>query len=167
MSLFYANTRVQESASSVPSTQQSVGCGTTNIFRSAVEYLGIIPKGNVGNAPEDGCAVDTQSRLMWGDVGTSREKGPKQTFARPWATTPNLGQGSVEAIDANNSVTFGHSTANRKSIQTVTDTQFPVFQPLIQQKESDIPAHNYFVEPFLRGGLSSRLIPKTRVDLSQ
>lgn len=164
MSLFYSNTRLETPPSSVPSTQQALGCGGLGIFGSVAQYIGIVPKGNVGNAPEDGCAVDTQSKLLWGDRDTYREKGPKQTFARPYATTPFLGLGSVEAIDSNNFVSFGHSTANRKSIQSVTDTQFPVFQPLIQQKEADIPAHNYFVEPFLRGGLASRLIPKTRVE---
>ena len=171
MSYFYANTRggYPVPPSPVPDSQQQSGCGGISIFGSAAEYLGIIPKGNLGNAPEGGCAVDIQSKLMWGDEGTSRVKGHQQLLSRPYATSPALGLGSMEDV-ANgnqNKVIFGHSTANRKSIQSVTDTQFPVFEPLIQKKADDIPAANYFVEPFLRGGLASRLQTMQRVDLKQ
>lgn len=168
MSYFNAGTRAgyPEPPSYFPSqSQQQSGCGGMSIFDSAAEYMGIVPKGNLGNAPEGGCAVDTQSSLMWGDANTQRPKGAQQLFPRPWATTPFLAMGSVEDIPAQTKVMFGHSTANRKSVQTVTDKQFPVFEPLLQSKEADIPANNYFVEPFLRGGLASRLIPKERVDL--
>jgi len=168
MSYFNAGTRA---GYPVPPTgfptqsQQQSGCGGMSIFGSAAEYIGIIPKGNMGNAPEEGCAVDTQNLLLWGDPNTQKPKGAQQLFARPWATTPFLAMGSVEDVPEQSKVIFGHSTANRKSIQTVTDKQFPVFQPLLQSKEADIPANNYFVEPFLRGGVASRLIQRQRVDL--
>jgi hypothetical protein len=110
--------------------------------------------------------VDTQSSLMWGDPGTTRVKGPTQLFQRPWATTPFLGGGSPAEVDKQSSVLFGHSTANRKSIQGVADTQFPVFEPLLASRVSDIPENHYFVEPFLRGGLASRGMSQVRVDLS-
>lgn len=166
--MFYANTRTGNTVSPSGVPENSIpqwGCGGANIFSSAAEYVGIVPKGNMGNAPESGCAVGVQTRLMWGDANTQREKGPKQEFARPFATTPFLAMGSVEDIESQSKVIFGHSTANRKSIQTVSDTPFPMFQPLLQMKANDIPANNYFVEPFLRGGLASRLIPKHRVEL--
>ncbi len=168
--MFHVNTRLGSGPAPVdlPSTsQQQSGCGGASIFRSAAEYIGIIPRGNMGNQPEDGCAVDVQSRLMWGDPNTQRPKGQQQLFPRPFATTPFMAMGSVEDVPSQSKVIFGHSTANRKSIQTVTDSQFPVFQPLLQSKADDIPANNYFVEPFLRGGLASRLIPHQRVDLKQ
>lgn len=169
MSYFYANTRGAYASTqpSVPSTQQQSGCGGTSIFQSSAQHVGIVPRGNMGNAPESGCAVDTQTSLLWGLPGTTREKGPQQVFPRPYATTPFMGLGSVEDVPVESNVKFGHSTANRKSIQTVTDTQFPVFEPLIQSKADDIPANNYFVEPFLRGGLASRLITRQRVDVTQ
>lgn len=168
MSYFNASTRVGFPAppTSIPAeSQQPSGCGGRSVFTSAADFVGLVPRGNMGNQPETGCAVDTQSRLLWGDPNTQREKGHQQTFARPWATTPFLGLGSVEDVPQQSKVIFGHSTANRKSIQTVTDTQFPVFEPLLAQKEADIPENNYFVEPFLRGGLASRLLTKQRVDL--
>jgi len=140
-------------------------CGGSSAFQGAAEYAGLIPKGGYGNTP-GGCGIDKQSDLLWGDPATVRYKGPKQLFQRPWATTPFMGGGDPDAVPDESKLIFGHSTANRKSIQTVSDKQFPVFVPLIPEKESDIPDNNYFVEPFLRGGFASRLVPKTRIDLS-
>jgi hypothetical protein len=140
-------------------------CGNSSAWNAAAEFVGLVPKGNYGNSPEGGCAVDTQSKLLWGDPATVRLKGPKQLFQRPFPTTPFLSMGNPEAVGDENKVIFGHSTANRKSIQTVMDKQWPVFQPLIQELKDDIPQSNYFVEPFLRGGFSSRLDAKVRIDL--
>ena len=123
--------------------------------------------GNVGLIPTNGpntIAVGVETDLLKGAPGMARVRGPKQVFPRPYATTPFLGGGTLAGIDDQNKVWFGHSTANRKSINTTTDKQFPVFEPLIQEKKDDISENNYFVEPFLRGGLASRLIPRTRID---
>jgi len=146
---------------------QGMGCGNGWAVSNVAGNPGIIPRGNFGNSPEGGCGIDTQTDLLWGAPGTARTKGPKQVFARPFATTPFLGLGTIEGIEDQSKVMFGHSTANRKSIQTVTDKQFPVFEPLIAEKAADIPENNYFVEPFLRGGQASRLIPRVRVDLTK
>lgn len=142
-------------------------CGNQSAWEAAAQYVGLIPRGNFGNSPEGGCAIDTQSDLLFGDPATVRFKGPKQLFQRPFPTTPFLGMGTIEGIPDQSKVMFGHSTANRKSIGTVTDKQFPVFEPLIPEREADIPDNNYFVEPFLRGGMASRLIPRNRVDLTK
>jgi hypothetical protein len=170
---FYAPTRQGEAARDPQSLHGEVqqkyepsSCGNSWAVENAAGNPGLIPKGNFGNSPEGGCAIDLQSDLLFGAPGTSRQRGPKQVFPRPFATTPFLGLGTIEGIEDQNKIVFGHSTANRKSIQTVTDKQFPVFEPLIPEKEADIPENNYFVEPFLRGGLASRLIPRTRVDLT-
>jgi hypothetical protein len=142
-------------------------CGNSSAWHAAAEYVGLVPRGNFGNSPEGGCAIDKQSELLFGDPASVRMRGPKQLFARPFPTTPFLGMGTIEGIPDQTRVMFGHSTANRKSIQTVTDKQFPVFEPLIQEREDDIPGNNYFVEPFLRGGYSTRLVPKVRIDLKK
>jgi hypothetical protein len=170
----YANSRQGEAARDVAINEantarlkaaQPSGCG--NDWAVAASIPGMIPMGNFGNSPEGGCAIDLQSQLLFGDPATARFKGPKQLFQRPFATTPNLALGTIDHIDDQSRVMFGHSTANRKSIQTVTDKQFPVFEPLIEEKAADIPDNNYFVEPFLRGGYSARLVPRTRVDLTK
>lgn len=176
--MFYANSRQGEAArdsdtreaakmnSQVKSMMPSM-CGGSSDFAAGAEHPGLVSKGGYGNSAAGGCNIDTQSDLIWGAPGTARSKGPKQVFARPFATTPFLGLGNLDGIEDQNKVVFGHSTANRKSIQTVTDKQFPVFQPLLAEKESDIAENNYFVEPFLRGGQASRLIPRQRVDLTK
>ena len=169
--LFYSNSRQGEAARDVArissdnmsfQTHMPGSCGNQNWSADAP---GMIPKGNFGNSPEGGCGIELQSDLLFGAPGTARLKGPKQIFPRPFATTPFLGIGNIEGIEDQSRVMFGHSTANRKSIQTVTDKQFPVFEPLLPEKEADIAENNYFVEPFLRGGLAARMIPHNRVDL--
>ena len=170
---FYQPTRQGEAARDMQhvhrgmSHQTQSGCGNGWAVSESSGNPGMIPRGNFGNSPEGGCAIDLQSDLLWGAPGTARTKGPKQVFARPFATTPFLGLGNIDGIEDQSKVMFGHSTANRKSIQTVTDKQFPVFEPLIPEKQADIAENNYFVEPFLRGGLSARLVPKVRVDLTK
>lgn len=168
---FYSNSRQGEAARDVARVSndnaefQSHTRGSCGNIGFSADAPGMIPQGNFGNSPEGGCGIDLQSELLFGDPGTVRMKGPKQIFPRPFATTPFLGLGSIEGIPDQNKVVFGHSTANRKSIQTVTDKQFPVFEPLLPEKEADIAENNYFVEPFLRGGLAARLVPHNRVDL--
>jgi len=175
---FYANSRQGEAARDIQGHNEQAkantqglfswlgqgGCGNDSGVRTAAEHPGLVPQAGYGNSP-GGCGIETQSELLFGAPGTARTKGPKQVFARPFATTPNLALGTIEYIDDQSRVIFGHSTANRKSIQTVTDKPFPVFEPLIPEKAADIPENNYFVEPFLRGGLSARLVPHNRVDL--
>lgn len=172
MDMFFRNTRPPNESKMVgdrnpylPNTPG--GCGNGWATSNATTSVGLVPfGGNMGGSmAADGCSVDTNSTLLWGDPNTSRMKGPKQTFARPFATTPFMGGGDPNAVDTETHVQFGHSTANRKSIQTVSDKPFPVFEPLIRERVDDIPENNYFIEPFLRGGLASRLVPKTRVEL--
>jgi hypothetical protein len=174
--LFYSNTRQGEAARDVArheSENSEVtnaspgGCGNGWAVGAAANAAGLIPKGNFGNSPEGGCGIDLQSDLLWGVPGTARTKGRHQLFARPFATTPDMGHGNPDGVDDESKVIFGHSTANRKSIQTVTDKQFPVFAPLLPEKEADIAENNYFVEPFLRGGLAARLVPHKRIDLTK
>jgi len=140
-------------------------CGNGSATKFAGEFVGLTPRGNFGSSPEGGCAIDLQTDMRNGDPSTVRLRGPKQLFQRPWATTPFMGGGDPDAVKDENRVKFGYSTPNLKSIQTIMDNQFPVFVPLIPEKQADIPESNYFVEPFLRGGFSSRLVPKVRVDL--
>lgn len=161
---FYASTRQGEAPRDLRPQETS--------FFGKIFGFGSKTEDNPGMVPQlgyssTGSNIDTQSDLLWGAPGTARTKGGKQLFSRPFATTPNLGMGSVENIPDQSKVIFGHSTANRKSIQTVTDKQFPVFEPLLPEKEADIAENNYFVEPFLRGGLSSRMIPRIRVDVTK
>jgi hypothetical protein len=174
--MFYSNSRQGVAARDEPKhnydnaaflSQKQGGCGNAWALEAAASAPGLIPRGNFGNSPEGGCGIDTQTDLLWGSPGTARHKGPKQIFPRPFATTPFLGLGTIEGIEDQNRVVFGHSTANRKSIQTVTDKQFPVFEPLIQEKVDDIVNDNYFIEPFLRGGQASRLANPVRVDLTK
>jgi hypothetical protein len=169
---FFENTRQGEAARDpdmrrghpiTPGTPS--GCGNGWATQSVAGNPGLIGRGNYGNSPEGGCGIDIQTELLFGLPGTSRQPGPKQSFARPWATTPNLGKGSVEDIPDENKVKFGHSTANRKSIQTVTDKQFPVFAPLIPELLSDFSEYSQKLWTFHPGGTPG-YDKARRVDLS-
>lgn len=169
---FYENTRQSEAArdpankfTAVSPTFQTGTCGNSWAVENVAGNPGMIPRGNFGNSPEGGCAIDTQSDLLFGAPGTARQKGPKQVFPRPWATTPFLGLGNLEGIEEQNKVVYGHSTANRKSIQTVTDKQFPVFWPLIPELADDFAEYSQNVATSGRG-YPSNLDKKNRVDLS-
>jgi hypothetical protein len=140
-------------------------CDNSEIFNGPAASPGLVPKGNYGNTP-GGCAIDTQSSLLFGTPGTSRVKGAKQIFQRPFATTPNLGQGSLDGYDTESSLLHGYATANRKSINTVTDKQFPYFAPLLSEKIDDYSEYKHAVGPFDRGGIPTRTSNKTRVKLS-
>lgn len=162
---FYAATRQGEAPRDLKPEQPSFFNRLFG-YETVENSAGMVAQKGYGNN-KDGSTIDTQTDLLWGAPDTARVKGVKQLFPRPFATTPNLSLGSIENIPDQSKVIFGHSTANRKSIQTVTDKQFPVFEPLLPEKEADIAENNYFVEPFLRGGLSSRLIPRIRVDVTK
>ena len=173
---FFENTRQGEAARDPdrrhdtpvqPGTPQ--GCGNGWAVSEMAGNPGMIGRGNFGNSPEGGCGIDTSTELLFGTPGTQRVKGPKQVFPRPWATTPFLGMGSIEGIPDQNKVVYGHSTANRKSIQTVTDKQFPVFWPLLPELASDFVEYSQNVTSFLPGqgrGYATTLEKKNRVDLT-
>jgi hypothetical protein len=173
---FFENTRQGDAARDVGGRRDTpvghatqTGCGNNWAVQNVASNPGMIPKGNFGNSPEGGCGIDTSNDLLFGAPGTARQKGPKQVFARPWATTPFLGLGTIEGIDDQNKVVYGHSTANRKSIQTVTDKQFPVFAPLLPELESDYTEYSQNVASFLPGkgrGYATTLEKKNRVDLT-
>jgi hypothetical protein len=166
---FYDNTRrenkYQQPLSDKPSNL-GYSCDKSEIFNGVASNPGLVPKGSYGNTPGD-CAIDKQSELLFGMPGTSRVKGTKQIFQRPFATTPNLGRGSLDGTDTETHLLHGHATANRKSINTVTDKQFPVFEPLMDEKQEDFTEYTHAVGPFDRGGVPTRMSNKTRVKLSK
>jgi len=171
---FYENSRQGHAARDVDGRRGApvghatqTGCGNNWAVQNVAANPGMIGRGNYGNSPEGGCGIDTQTSLLFGAPGTARQPGPKQLFARPWATTPFLGLGTIEGIDDQNKVVYGHSTANRKSIQTVTDKQFPVFAPLLPELLDDYSEYSQNVASFLPGrGYPATLDKKNRVDLT-
>lgn len=173
---FFENTRQGEAARD-PDMRRGepvghatqTGCGNNWALQNVAPNPGMIPRGNFGTSPEGGCAADISNDLHFGAPGTARLRGPKQLFARPWATTPFLGLGTIEGIEDQNKVVYGHSTANRKSIATVTDKQFPVFAPLLPEVQDDYSEYSQNVASFLPGrgrGYATTLEKKTRVDLN-
>jgi len=128
----------------------------------ASQFVTMNYTGNYGNTAAGGCDADLYSRLMLGDEGTQRVKGHQQLFARPWATTPNLGGGpSAAAKDTESRLIQSMPVRTPKECSTVTDkffsTQFDPQLPSVQQEMKDV---NNFVQTWARGGDPTRIVYK-------
>jgi hypothetical protein len=121
--------------------------------------------GNYGNTAAGGCDVDLYSRLALGDPGTQRLKGHQQTFARPWATTPNMGGGpSASNKDIESRLIQSAPIRTRKECSTVSDKFFPQqFDPLLQSVRDDMKEASSFVQSWARGGEPTRLVRQKAV----
>ena len=121
--------------------------------------------GNFGNTAAGGCDVDLYSRMLIGDPNTQRPKGHQQTFARPWATTPNMLGGAPQSDkDTESRLIHSIPIRSRKDVSTVTDKTFTnQWDPLIPDLRAEIKDVNNWVESaWVRGGDPSRLVRNTR-----
>lgn len=133
----------------------------------ASQYLTMNFTGNFGNTAAGGCDVDLYSRLMLGDPNTQRAKGPQQTFARPWASTPFMaGAGApVEDKDVESQLMQSMPVRTRKECSTVSDKFFSnQFDPLIPTVRDEIKnVDNWVHSDWTRGGDPTRLIRQKAV----
>lgn len=155
-----ANTNGQSRMAS----QIDSGCsGSMNPASAAAQSIGLIPTAGYGMAG-GGCTVDTNTELKWGMEGAMRVKGPKQLWARPFSTTPNLGGGAPGEVDAESTLIQSASIRNRKETNTISDKTIPhYFAPLIEDRAEEIKDSDNWVEPWVRGGDNTRLIQMKRV----
>ncbi len=95
--------------------------------------------------------------------GAHREKGPKQMWARPFATTPFLGGGEPTAVDDESGLIRAAPPRGRKENTTIMDRAIPnYYQPLLSSKASAYTDVNHWVEQWTRGGDSTRLVQTKR-----
>lgn len=142
----------------------SAGCSDTlNPASAMADQPGMIAIGGYGQ-PGGGCKVDENTELRWGIEGAHRQKGPKQIWARPFATTPNLAGGEPMAVDDESGLLRSAPPRNRKENSTIMDKMIPNFyQPLIAYKMNDYKNVNHWVEQWTRGGDATRLVQQNRV----
>jgi hypothetical protein len=173
---FFAPTRIkadsyQEDTSAFASknalTRQTLslnaGCSDTlNPAAAVADQPGLIARGGFGSP--GGCKIDENTELRWGIEGAHRQKGPKQLWARPFATTPFMGGGEPQAVDSESGLIHSAPPRNRKEASTIMDKAIPNFyQPLLMSKSSAYKDVNHWVEQWTRGGDATRLIPQKRV----
>ena len=178
MDWFFAPTRIktdsyQEDVDAIKSknvlTRQtlslSAGCSDTlNPASAMADQPGMIAKGGFGQ-PGMGCKVDQNTDLLWGMEGAHRQKGPKQLWARPFATTPYLGGGEPQAVDDESGLIRSAPPRSRKEASTIMDKTIPnFFQPLIGVKSSEFSNPSNWVESWTRGGDATRLVQTKRID---
>jgi hypothetical protein len=140
------------------------GCSDTlNPAAAMADQPGMIATGGYGQ-PGTGCKVDENTELRWGTPGAWRQKGPKQLWARPFATTPNLGGGEPQAVEDETSLIFSAPPRNRKEASTIMDKAIPnYYQPLLDIKKSEYSNTSNWVEGWTRGGDATRLVQTKRV----
>lgn len=173
---FYANTRIKSDtyeeeaktfADNSTLTRQtlslSAGCSDTlNPAAAMADQPGMIAMGGYGQ-PGTGCKVDENTDLRWGTPGAWRQKGPKQLWARPFATTPNLGGGEPQAVDDESTLIQSAPPRNRKEASTIMDKAIPNFyQPLLDIKKTEYANPSNWIEDWTRGGDATRLVQTKR-----
>lgn len=143
----------------------SSGCSDTlNPAAAMADQPGMIARGGFGQ-PGQGCKVDQNTDLLWGMEGAHRQKGPKQLWARPFATTPYLGGGEPQSVDDESGLIRSAPPRNRKEASTIMDKTIPnFFQPLIGVKASEYSNPTNWVEGWTRGGDATRLVQTKRMD---
>ncbi len=133
----------------------------------ASQYLTMNFTGNYGNTAAGGCDTDLYSRLLLGDPNTQRVKGPQQTFARPWASTPFMANGApTEDKDTESRLIQSMPVRSRKECSTVSDKFFSnQFDPLIPAVRDEIKnVNNWVHSDWTRGGDPTRLIRQKAVN---
>ena len=108
-----------------------------------------------------GCNVDNSSRLLLGGVQTN-PKCRIDLFARPFATVPYMGRGSVNP-DVESNMMQGEQNTSRRSITHQTEKSYLKYHntPLIPTKKATVQNPENLVEGiahdgWVRGGISSR-----------
>jgi hypothetical protein len=152
-----------QSLKSRMTTGLTSGCSDTlNPAVAMADQPGMIAIGGYGQ-PGSGCKVDENTTLRWGMEGAHREKGPKQHWARPFATTPYLGGGEPGAVDDESGLIRSAPPRGRKENTTIMDRSIPnYYQPLLASKASAYTDVNHWVEQWTRGGDSTRILDQTR-----
>jgi hypothetical protein len=174
---FFAPTRIksdnyESSAQSFKDTSYrsrqtlDVGSGCSDTLNPAVamaDQPGMIA-GRGQGMPGTGCKVDENTDLRWGIPGAWRQKGHKQLWSRPFATTPNLGGGEPTAVDDESKLIHSAIIRNRKESNSIMDKAIPnYYDPLIPIKAAEYKNASNWVESWTRGGDATRLVQTNRV----
>lgn len=133
----------------------------------ASQYVTMNFTGNYGNTAAGGCDADLYSRLMLGDPNTQRVKGPQQTFARAWSSSPFMANGApTEDKDTESRLIQSMPVRSRKECSTVSDKFFSnQFDPLIPAVRDEIKdVNNWVHSDWTRGGDPTRLIRQKAVN---
>jgi len=135
-------------------------CTMKNAKALATSQPGVNYSGSFGMGI-GGCNVDNSSRLLLGGVQTN-PKCRIDLFARPFATVPYMGRGSVNP-DVESNMMQGEQNTSRRSITHQTEKSYLKYHntPLIPTKKATVQNPENLVEGiahdgWVRGGISSR-----------
>jgi hypothetical protein len=161
-----ADAVANQSAMSRTQTTPDGDCsGALNPALAMADQPGMIPTSGFW-MPGSGCKVQENTDLRWGDPDAWRVKGPKQLWARPFATTPNMGGGAPTEVDTESGLIHSMLQRSTKDNSTIMDKAIPnYYQPLIPFKQAEYSRpDNWILDQWTRGGDPTRLIQVKRVD---
>jgi hypothetical protein len=162
---YQTDTTAFENKSAASRATMSVGSGCSDTLNPAVamaDQPGMIAIGGYGQ-PGGGCKVDENTQLQWGLEGAHRQKGPKQQWARPFATTPFLGGGEPQAVDDESGLIRSAPPRGKKESTTIMDRAIPnYYQPLLSGKKAAYEDVNHWIEQWTRGGDATRTVQMKR-----
>jgi hypothetical protein len=174
---FYAPTRIRSdeyseaqqnigSTSALTRQTTAIGSGcsdTLNPAAAMADQPGFIATGGFGGL---GCKVDESTDLKWGIPGAWRQKGKHELWARPFATTPNLGGGDQSKVNDESYLIHSALIKNRKEANTIMDSTFPgFFAPLLDLQATEFKNPHNWVQEWTWGGDSTRLVQTKRTEV--
>ena len=114
-----------------------------------------------------GLNIDTSSKLTIGGI-QCHPKSKIDLFARPFATVPYLGRGSVDPI-LESQIQQGEGITNKRSVTRLMEKSYLKYHttPLIPEVKQNIQNPNLMIEGvasegWIRGGLPSRELTRDR-----
>lgn len=135
-------------------------CTLADARKLAVTQPGINFTGGFGMGV-DGCNVDNSSRLLLGGIQTN-PRCRIDLFARPFATVPYMGRGSVDPVMESN-ILQGEQSTSRRSLTHLGEKSYLKYHntPLLPEKQATVQDPRFLVEGiaqegWIRGGIPSR-----------
>jgi hypothetical protein len=121
------------------------------------------------NVGAGGCNINDNSQLTIGTIQT-HPKCRIDLFARPFATVPYLGRGSVDPV-AESQIQQGDAVVNRRSVNNISEQSYFNYYktPLQPNIKEHMTNPIYFIESdassgWVRGGVPTRELTKDNDD---
>jgi hypothetical protein len=147
--------------------QYGCECGLKEARSIQTSQPGIHLKGGLGWSGENGCLVDTDSKLRQNTEILTNRRTINQLTERLSATTPNLSKGYYD-VDTESIIRPGDFASDQKPCIGTTEATFGnYFLPMIPKLKNEVQDHKHIIpedskQDWVRGGLPSRQMVRNK-----